>query len=59
MDELNELLQSGVDGVIKEFICSYFSRFVERGMLEEKAAETIIELCDEFFGFWRFYHEVE
>ncbi len=59
MDELNELMSNCGDRLIREFIYSYFNRFVERGMSEEKAAETIIELCDEFFGFWRFYQEMD
>ena len=57
--ELDELLAQGVDSTVKEFIQRFFVRFTERGMQEQEAIKTIIELCDEFFGFWRFYHERE
>jgi len=55
MTELDELLAQGVDSTVNDFIQRFFVRFIERGMSEEEASQTIIELCDEFFGFWRFY----
>jgi hypothetical protein len=55
MTELDELLAQGVDSTVNDFIQRFFVRFIERGMSEEEASQTIIELCDEFFGFWQFY----
>ena len=55
MTELDELLAQGVDSTVKDFIQRFFVRFIERGMSEEEASQTIVELCDEFFGIWRFY----
>ena len=57
LTELDELLAQGVDTTVKDFIQRFFVRFIDRGMSEQEATETIIELCDEFFGFWRFYQE--
>ncbi len=57
LTELDELLAQGIDPTVREFIQQFFVRFIERGMPEQEAVKTIIELCDEFFGFWRFYHE--
>ena len=53
--ELDELMAQGVDATVKDFIQRFFVRFTERGMSEQEASKTIIELCDEFFGFWKFY----
>ena len=53
--ELDEILGQGVDETVRGFIQLYFLRFVERGMSEQDAVKTVTELCDEFFGFWRFY----
>ena len=59
MTELDELLAQGVDSTVNDFIQRFFVRFTERGMSEEESSQTIIELCDEFFGFWRFYQVSE
>ncbi len=57
LTELDELLAQGIDSTVQDFIQQFFVRFIERGMSEQEASQTIVELCDEFFGFWRFYHE--
>lgn len=59
MTELDELVAQGVEPTVKDFIQRFFLRFTERGMSEQEASQTIIELCDEFFGFWRFYQASE
>ena len=56
LTELDELLAEGVEPTVREFIQRFFVRLTNRGMPEPEAIETIIELCDEFFGFWRFYN---
>lgn len=55
--ELYEILAKGVDDSIRDFIEVYYLRFIKRGMSEQDAIQTVVELCDEFFGFWRFYQE--
>ena len=59
MTELEELMAQGVEPTVRDFIQRFFLRFTERGMSEQEASQTIIELCDEIFGFWRFYRPTD